>query len=304
MRPGATIPRAFAVTVVVVILTYTVPIVIGCAYENSASEGGSSSAVGSAKSSLLGGAIPNEENAADGTGEQWAKWRDGYFTTLAETIGGCWLGMWLLVAAALSTMGQYLAEMSSNSFQLEGMAQRRQLPAALRFGHRSRHGTSTTGILASFLVCILLGVVEIDVVIEATNCVYCVVALLEFAAFLRLRSTATTQTSSNVNSATLRLDDTAMEENRFVIPLGTVGCALMLIPAAGLTVMVRMCIFSSTPVVRAVQPHLTLQCYLIIVCPVCRLAGAMLGSTRDTAAGSVHCSDGAIHELADGHRFE
>lgn len=166
------------------------------------------------------------DNSVGDGNNQWSSWRDGYFTTVAEDIGGRWLGVWLLGAAALSAMGQYLAEMSSNSFQLEGMAQRKQLPAALRFTHRSRHGTSTSGILASFVVCVLMGVVEVDMVIEATNCVYCVAALLEFAAFLRLRCRPP------------QLGEIAAEE-RFVIPLGTLGCVFMLIPAAGSIVLVR-----------------------------------------------------------------
>eukprot|EP01043_Picozoa_sp_COSAG02_P038919 COSAG02_NODE_3037_length_7501_cov_5.769116_7_plen_526_part_00 len=246
VRPGSTIPRALAVTVIIVVLTYTVPIIIGCAHvigdDGSGSDG--SGGTGSGSTSSLALRVTSNTNYASDTDHQWSNWRDGYFTTVAEEIGGRWLGVWLIAAAALSTMGQYLSEMSSNSFQLEGMAQRRQLPRALRFGHRSRHGTSTTGIFASFFICVLMGAVELDMVIEATNCLYCVSALLEFAAFLRLRcvadSPARTTTYTIANDAGAHSGGTAVGE-RFVIPLSTIGCALMLLPAAVSIVLVRIC---------------------------------------------------------------
>ena len=273
MRPGTTIPQALAVTVIIVVLTYTVPIIIGCAHvigdDGSGSGGDGDSGSGSTNSLALG-AIFNA-NYASGTDDQWSNWRDGHFATIAEEIGGRWLGLWLLGAAAVSAMGQYLSEMSSNSFQLEGMAQRRQLPGALRFGHRSRHGTSTTGIFASFFICVLMGVLEIDMVVEATNCLYCVSALLEFAAFLRLRCVASSPKlkSTSVNDVVAHAGDTGVGE-RFVIPLGTIGCALMLFPAAVSIVLVRMCLLVS----------------ITFVCV--RVGAAALAGGSSTSASSVH----------------
>ena len=52
---------------------------------------------------------------------------------VAQELGGQWLATWLLVAAALACAGQYLAEMSSDSFQLCGMA--RHAPRATRHAH-------------------------------------------------------------------------------------------------------------------------------------------------------------------------
>ena len=239
MHPRSTIPQALAATVVIVVLTYTVPIVVGCAHLVGVDQDGGGSGSGSA-SSLVMQASSSSEHPGSGD-DRWSNWRDGYFTTVAQQIGGKWLGMWLLSAAALSAMGQYLAEMSSNSFQLEGMAQRRQLPSAFRFGHRSKHGTPTSGIIGSLLICVLMGVVDIDMVIEATNCLYCVAALLEFAAFLRLRCICDTGrlSSSLVNDSEMLSDDRTEEEARYIVPLGTFGCACMLLPAAAAIVLVR-----------------------------------------------------------------
>jgi hypothetical protein len=150
------------------------------------------------------------------------------------------------------------------------MAQRKQLPASLRFGRRSRHGTPSSGILASFVICIVMGVTEIEMVIEATNCLYCVAALLEFAAFLRLRcrhgghrqggegrgggggggsgslqaggyqqpQQPELEAQQPVSQQQQQEEEGEGEGERFVIPLGTFGCFLMLAPAAGFIVVV------------------------------------------------------------------
>lgn len=62
-------------------------------------------------------------------------------------MGGRWLQWWIIVAAAVSAVGQFEAEMSSDSFQLLGMAERGFLPACL--ARRSRHGTPTLAIILS-----------------------------------------------------------------------------------------------------------------------------------------------------------
>lgn len=69
-------------------------------------------------------------------------------------MAGDWLAWWVVLAAAASQIGQFQAEMSSDSYQLQGMAERGFLPKAL--ARRSRHGTPTIGILLSSLgVCCL-----------------------------------------------------------------------------------------------------------------------------------------------------
>ena len=49
----------------------------------------------------------------------------------------------MLGAAAFSQVGQYQAEMASDSYQLQGMAERGFLPLAL--ANKSKHGTPTLG---------------------------------------------------------------------------------------------------------------------------------------------------------------
>ena len=62
-----------------------------------------------------------------------------------EQVGGHWLSWWMVAAAAVSQIGQFEAEMSSDSFQLLGMAERGFLPKGL--ARRSKHDTPTVSSL-------------------------------------------------------------------------------------------------------------------------------------------------------------
>jgi amino acid transporter len=77
-------------------------------------------------------------------------WDAGYFTILANEIGGPWLGVWLVFAAAISNVGLFEAEMSSDAYQLMGMADRGLIPKV--FTKRSRFGTPTNGIILGTFV--------------------------------------------------------------------------------------------------------------------------------------------------------
>ena len=59
-----------------------------------------------------------------------------------------------MAAAAVSQIGQFEAEMSSDAFQLLGMAERGFLPAAL--AKRSRHDTPTLAIICSSVGILML----------------------------------------------------------------------------------------------------------------------------------------------------
>lgn len=139
-----------------------------------------------------------------------SKWNDGYFADIAVALGGAWLGWWMEASAALSNMGMFEAEMSSDSFQLLGMAERGMLPRF--FATRSAHGTPTLGILASATGVILLSWMSFQEIIAAENYLYCFGMLAEFSAFIWLRI--------------YRPD----MPRPYRMPLGTVGVILMCIP--------------------------------------------------------------------------
>ena len=50
----------------------------------------------------------------------WSAWHDGHFAEVAAWVGGDWLGWWVVGAAAVSNIGLFEAEMSTNSCCLGG----------------------------------------------------------------------------------------------------------------------------------------------------------------------------------------
>ncbi|KAF5194238.1 Polyamine transporter put1 [Thalictrum thalictroides] len=175
-NPGKTLPKALFYALIFVIIGYFFPLLIGT------------------------GAIPLEREL----------WTDGYFSDIAKMIGGVWLRGWVQGASAVSNMGMFVAEMSSDSFQLLGMAERGMLPAF--FSKRSRHGTPLVGILFSASGVVLLSWLSFQEIVAAENFLYCFGMILEFIAFVRLRMKY------------------PAASRPYKIPLGTFGSILMCIP--------------------------------------------------------------------------
>lgn len=112
-------------------------------------------------------------------------WVDGHLGAVAVDIGGKWLGSWMIFAAGISNLALFEAEMSSDAFQLMGMAERGYLPKI--FQTRSKYGTPTAGILFNTLVIVLFSCADFGQLLELLNSVYAISLLLEYAAFVKLR---------------------------------------------------------------------------------------------------------------------
>eukprot|EP01082_Thalassiosira_pseudonana_P005981 g5539.t1_g5540.t1 g5539_g5540 MERGED: g5539.t1 contig2:736799-741536(+) len=112
-------------------------------------------------------------------------WVNGHLAVVAVDIGGNWLGAWTIFAAGISNLALFEAKMSSDAFQLMGMAERGYLPKI--FAKRSKFGTPTTGIIVGTTVILSLGTAEFGQLLELLNCVYALSLLMEYAAFVKLR---------------------------------------------------------------------------------------------------------------------
>ena len=111
---------------------------------------------------------------------------DGYFTVVAKYIGGTALGSFMVFGAALSQIGIFQGDMSSDSLLLMGMAQHGYAPKI--FAHRNKRlGTPVNAILLSYIVIIALGSLSIDRIMNMQNFCLCMKLIFEYASYLKLR---------------------------------------------------------------------------------------------------------------------
>ena len=135
-NPKKTLPKALIYTLILVVLGYFFPIFVGF--------------------------VPVND-------ELWSK---GYFSKIAKILRGNSLRWWIHATSAMSNMGMFLAEMSSDSFQLLGMAERGMLPKF--FGKRSHRGTPMIEILISASSVLLLSLFSFQEIVATENISYTV----------------------------------------------------------------------------------------------------------------------------------
>jgi len=142
-----------------------------------------------------------------------ARYCDGCFVAIASDLVGPWLGAWITVAAAVSCVGLFIAEMASDSFMIMGIADNGQLPSFLCV--RSRFGTPTAGVLLSACGVVAASQLHFTAIVELVNILYVFSALIEYAAFVKLRFDASPGRSSGHDltspCATTALQETVCE---------------------------------------------------------------------------------------------
>ncbi|XP_076894894.1 putative polyamine transporter At1g31830 [Bidens hawaiensis] len=175
-NPKKTLPKALFYALILVVCGYFFPLLVGT------------------------GAVPLHRDV----------WTEGYFSEIAKIVGGVWLRWWVQAGAAMSNMGMFVTEMSSDSFQLLGMAERGMLPEF--FAKRSRYGTPVIGILFSASGVVLLSQLTFQEIVAAENFLYCFGMILEFIAFVRLRM------------------KWPAASRPYKIPVGTMGAVVMCVP--------------------------------------------------------------------------
>ncbi|KAM7474736.1 hypothetical protein LguiB_021979 [Lonicera macranthoides] len=188
-EPSKTFPKALFGAVIVVVSSYLIPLLAGT------------------------GALKSDPS----------EWSDGYFAEVGMLIGGFWLKWWIQAAAAMSNLGLFEAEMSSDAFQLLGMSEIGMLPAF--FASRSRYGTPTISILCSATGVIFLSWMSFQEILEFLNFLYSIGMLVEFAAFIKLR---------------IKKPDL---HRPYKVPLQTFGATMLCVPPTLLLVLV-MCLAS------------------------------------------------------------
>lgn len=151
-NPGKTFPKGLAIAVGLVAISGFFPILVGTGASDSSS----------------------------------TEWTDGYFVRLGSNIAGPWLGIWMIIAAALTNIGMFVAEMSSDAWMVAGMADRGIIPKVL--GKRNQFDTPTYGVLLSAGGILCLSYLSFIDIVDMLNLVFCMAQAIEFAAFLYLRA--------------------------------------------------------------------------------------------------------------------
>lgn len=122
--------------------------------------------------------------ATGATNIEQDEWNEGSLASAGTEIGGRWLGNWIVVSAGISLLAQYLSGVSADSLQIQGMADRGQLPSL--FSQRSSHDTPTYALLLSLAVMLAMLPLPFGVIIELSNFSFCLSVMMEFLAFARL----------------------------------------------------------------------------------------------------------------------
>ena len=120
------------------------------------------------------------------TNSTQSEWVNGHLESIAEEIGGKWLATWTIFAVAISNLGLFEAELSADSYQLMGMAEKGYVPKFI--GKRSqKFGTPVNAIIVGTLVIVAMSVADFSELVAMLNFNYSLSLLVEYAAFVALR---------------------------------------------------------------------------------------------------------------------
>ncbi|RLN32239.1 hypothetical protein BBI17_004340 [Phytophthora kernoviae] len=153
-NPGHTYPRALLLSVLLVALTYLLP--------------------------LFGSTVYNSPS--------WTTWEDGSFSGIAHALGGTFLSTWVMLATFCSNAGMYIAELFCDSFQIMGMSQCGLAPAFLK-ARNKRFNTPHNAVFASLVVIFVLIQFDFEDIQNMTNALSAFYQLLILVAFVKLRYT-------------------------------------------------------------------------------------------------------------------
>lgn len=105
-------------------------------------------------------------------------WVDGYWTDVAEAIGGQWMAGWVMLAGAVSTAGLLNTLLCTTSRALAAMGQRDLMPRVVGKLH-SRYSTPYVAIGVMTCAIALLMLSDFETLIEANMMTYILKLLLE-----------------------------------------------------------------------------------------------------------------------------
>src|SRR5262245_49713848 len=124
--------------------------------------------------------------AALGATGNWSEWKTGYLPQAAQTIGGSWLGGFVMLGALLASAGLFLSLLLTNSRLPFTLALDGQMPSALARVH-PRFGTPWVAVIVSSACYCVFAYWSFKELIVLDMWLYALTLLLELAAFVVLR---------------------------------------------------------------------------------------------------------------------
>jgi len=119
----------------------------------------------------------------------WHEWKTGYFSVAAQLIGGSWLGIWMTVSAAVTSIAILNATVLTGSRMPSAMAQDGYLPPSLTRKH-ARFGTPWMAILISSAIYAGLAALNLAQLIGVYVWLRIAVTIMTVLAAWRLRQTS------------------------------------------------------------------------------------------------------------------
>jgi amino acid transporter len=150
-QPTRIYPRAMVLTVLLVTLTYLLPLGVGVSADMN-----------------------------------WVEWREGHLPNVAAQIGGSWLGLWVTIAALVSAAGLFNALLCTSSRVSYAMAARGMLPRPLANLH-ARYQSPWIAIVVNSIGVACLIPFSFQELIQIDMFLYSLALVLEFAALVWLR---------------------------------------------------------------------------------------------------------------------
>jgi len=191
-KPGITMPKAMIIAIIVGSVSFLVPLMYGAVIDT-----------------------------------DYDKWQAGYFAIAGRKVAGDWLFYMLVVAAAMSRLTHFMAELCTNAFFLQGMADERMVPPIFGWKHPEKRAPWVS-IIANCAVVLAMVTLSLPEIFEFSNAFTIAGVLLGLITTIRLRLT-----HPNV-------------PRPYAIPVGTWGLIILFMPCFILSFYVLFCLSTFT----------------------------------------------------------
>ncbi|KAF0684936.1 Aste57867_23180 [Aphanomyces stellatus] len=154
LNPKVNFHKAMLVSLVLISLTYTLPLVAAAAVNR-----------------------PN-----------YSTWTDGAYPAIARAIGGDWLAIWVALSNTVSSFGLYMAEATANGFRLAGMADAGLVPHCFAIRDDAT-GSPRRSIVFIYVLSIGMCCFDFSTILGVTNALSILAQVVPSCAALTMRVT-------------------------------------------------------------------------------------------------------------------